>query len=131
LPLLILILLLILVLVFLLILLLVLTLTYPSTHLFPIIYRSLSPPPYSHTLTHTHTHTHTHSLSLSLSLFSGGLVLYAFKVMVDTDILLENARNGYMDVVGSACNTMMNILHLLIRVVKLLGDRERNKKRRN
>ena len=61
----------------------------------------------------------------------GGLVLYAFKVMVDTDILLENARNGYMDVVGSACNTMMNILHLLIRVVKLIGDREKDKKRRN
>jgi len=35
----------------------------------------------------------------------GGLILYSFKVMIDTDTLLENARNnGYMDVVGSACN---------------------------
>lgn len=61
----------------------------------------------------------------------GGLCLYAVKVMVDTDILLENARKGYLDVVGSACNTMINILHLLIRVLKILGDRERDKKRRN
>ena len=61
----------------------------------------------------------------------GGLILYSLKVMVDTDILLENARKGYMDVVGSACNTMMNILHLLIRVVTLLGDLKKKKKNRD
>jgi hypothetical protein len=61
----------------------------------------------------------------------GGLILYSLKVMVDTDILLENARKGYMDVVGSACNTMMNILHLLIRVVTILGDLKKKKKNRD
>jgi len=61
-----------------------------------------------------------------------GLILYCFKVMVDTDTLWTNAQNGYFDVVGSACNVMLNVLHMFIRIIQLLAEsksRSKEKKR--
>ena len=63
-----------------------------------------------------------------------GLALYCLKIMIDTQQIVEDARNGKRDVISHALRMLLNILHLFIRilkvVVKVAADNSRKKKRR-
>ena len=59
-----------------------------------------------------------------------GLVLYSGKIMYDTDFLWSRAEQGATDVVNEACNVMLNVLHLFIRIIKLLGEAKGASKRK-
>ena len=64
---------------------------------------------------------------------NAGLFIYSFKVMYDSDLLMQRAEAGYFDVVGAATTVLMNVLHMFIRIFRIIaqikGEANKKKKR--
>lgn len=68
-------------------------------------------------------------LTFDLLYIRGGLVIYAMKVLVDTEIICDKARAGDWDVLGQAIGTLLNFLEVFIRVLEMLAVSKRDKRK--
>jgi hypothetical protein len=60
----------------------------------------------------------------------GGLLLYAIKMLHDTEVLCDKARAGEQDVLTHALTSLLNFLQTFVRVIQLVADAKGREKRR-
>lgn len=57
-----------------------------------------------------------------------GLILYSFKVVHDTEVTMQQALDGTLDVIDRAVTATLNILHIFIRLIQIIGKSKNRRK---